>query len=362
MRRTLHTAKTAVAIVLAWVAGAVVATLLMAPEGEMIRAPARFFAVSVGVGVPAGLLSAWFELVLLPRFVRRLSSGQALLFWTAFYVVLATLLNALTFALLVSREDGRSLLEVLTSASFGRFLLEPAFWEPVALYTVMSFLINLARQVRLVLGTGTLTALLLGRYRRPVAEERVFMFVDLTGSTGLAQRLGPSRFNDFKNDFFSDVAQGVLETGGRIYQYVGDEVVATWLVRRGKARGNALRAFFLIEDGVRAAASRYARRYDAVPTFKAGVHAGSVVTAEIGYVKKDIVHSGDAVNVTARVEAQCHALGARLLASEEALGVFEVPTGARAEDAGLVALRGREGAVRLFRIERPSLPGMLAHQ
>ena len=35
-----------------------------------------------------------------------------------------------------------------------------------------------ARQVRLVLGPGTLTALLLGRYRVPVREERAFLFLD----------------------------------------------------------------------------------------------------------------------------------------------------------------------------------------
>lgn len=42
--------------------------------------------------------------------------------------------------------------------------------------------------------------LLLGRYHRPVAEERIFMFLDLNDSTAIAAALGPFRFNDFKND------------------------------------------------------------------------------------------------------------------------------------------------------------------
>ena len=56
------------------------------------------------------------------------------------------------------------------------------------------------------------------------------MFLDLNNSTAIAERLGPLRFNDFKNDFFHDIAQPVLETRGRIYQYVGDEAVVTWTI------------------------------------------------------------------------------------------------------------------------------------
>jgi adenylate cyclase len=91
----------------------------------------------------------------------------------------------------------------------------------------VSFLINFVRQLNRMLGPGTLVNLLLGRYHRPVAEDRIFMFLDLNDSTAIAAALGPARFNDFKNDFFYDIAEPVLETRGQIYQYVGDEAVVT---------------------------------------------------------------------------------------------------------------------------------------
>ncbi|WP_412063406.1 hypothetical protein [Rubrivirga sp. IMCC45206] len=46
-------------------------------------------------------------------------------------------------------------------------------------------------------------------------------------------------------------------------------------------------------------------------------------------------------NLVARVEGLCYALGARLLASEAALGLVPLPAGLEAEEAG---------AVRLFRL------------
>lgn len=53
---------------------------------------------------------------------------------------------------------------------------------------------------------------------------------------------------------------------------------------------------------------RYLARYGIVPGFEAGLHGGPVVTAEIGDVKKEIVHSGDTVNTAARIEAECRPL------------------------------------------------------
>jgi len=106
-----------------------------------------------------------------------------------------------------------------------------------------------------MLGPGTLANLLLGRYHRPVEEERIFMSLDLNDSTAIATALGPLRFNDFKNDFFHDIAEPILETRGRIYQYVGDEAVVTWTAERGLHQGNCLRCVFLVTERIHGAPS-----------------------------------------------------------------------------------------------------------
>jgi hypothetical protein len=47
------------------------------------------------------------------------------------------------------------------------------------------------------IGGRTLNNLLLGRYHRPVREERAFMAVDIKGATALAERLGDERAHAF---------------------------------------------------------------------------------------------------------------------------------------------------------------------
>ena len=173
------------------------------------------------------------------------------------------------------------------------------------------------------------------------------MFLDLTDSTVWAERLGPLVFTDFKNDFFADVAEPVLATGGRIVQYVGDEVMVSWPMTRAEHDGAPLRFFFLVEARVAARAERYRQRYGDVPRFKAGCHGGEVVTAEVGDLKRDIVHSGDVVNTAARIEGECRPRGHALLVSEEMLARMATPDGLAVERLGPAALRGKADTVGL---------------
>ncbi len=312
--------------------------------------------VDAVVGVALGLGSAWFELSAFPRWGLRLAPVPAILLRTAFYVGVTALVLVATFRWGALGNEAAGLLEVYASDDFARFLTQPGNAVVLGLVALASVVVNGARQVRLVLGPGTLSALLVGRYRVPVREERAFLFLDLTDSTGLAQRLGPAETHAFKNEFFADVAGPILASGGRIYQYVGDEVVVTWRVRDGRLPRSPVETFVLLDEVVRQRAEHYLERYGEVPAYKAGLHTGEVVTAEVGTLKKDIVHTGDAVNVAARIEGQCHALGARLVASEAALALAPLPEGVEARAAGEVGLRGRAGAIRLFRLD-PAVAG-----
>ncbi|MDT0631941.1 adenylate/guanylate cyclase domain-containing protein [Rubrivirga litoralis] len=345
MRLRTRPLQAATALVSGWVAATLLLSLVSAPADQ----PANL-GLSLVLGVAMGANSVWFELSFLPRYGRRLTALAVIAARTAFYTVAGAVSLVALVAWATHDRLGIGPLAALGVPEVQAFFVGPRFIGGLAGLTLTSFAINFVRQVRLVLGPGTLWALLVGRYRLPVAEERAFMFLDLTGSTGAAQRLGPARFNDFKNDFFRDVARPILATGGQIYQYVGDEVVVTWRVRDGRLPRSPVETFLLLDRAIDRNADRYRQRYGEVPVYKAGVHCGAVATAEVGELKKDIVHSGDAVNVTARIEGRCHALGARLLVSEAALGLAPLPDDAEAEPVGEIDLRGRDGAVRLLRV------------
>ena len=327
--RTTRLLKVVGGTVTGWVAATFLTALLFTTEDEAVRP-----LFTLGFGVAAGLVSAWFELRLLPRYLRRLTAGRLLLVRTLFYAVIVALAVVALVVVLASREEGVPPWEIFGLEAFRAFLMSPRFLAIVLLLTGASFLINFMRQISRMLGPGRLGHLFLGRYLRPVEEERLFMFLDLTSSTAIAERLGPLKFNAFKNDFFYDVAEPVLATRGEIYQYVGDEVVVTWRVKGGRPTGDALRCFFLIADQVEARRERYLKRYGVVPQFKAGLHGGAVVTSEIGDIKRDVVHSGDAVNTAARIEAQCHPLGRQGADLRSGTGMVRAGGGARGGGPG----------------------------
>jgi len=346
LRRTLYTARTALWITCGWIGAALLVHWI-------VRRVPTYFArelTAAATGAFIRLGSAWFELHLIPRVVRSLTVGGLLLVRTFFYVTLCAVgIHVVTMSLLGLSEHG-GLLEYYKSEQYRDFVLGGRFVLALAILTLVSFFINFGRQLNRMLGPGTLVNLLLGRYHRPVAEDRIFMFLDLNDSTAIAAALGPLRFNDFKNDFFYDIAEPVLETRGQIYQYVGDEVVVTWTIESGLRQGNCLRCVFLVTERIHEQKDRYLARYGVVPGFKVGLHGGPVVTAEIGDIKKDIVHSGDTVNTAARIEAQCRPLERRVLVSAALLSRCQVPEELEIEDMGDQVLRGKVEALRLYSV------------
>jgi adenylate cyclase len=203
------------------------------------------------------------------------------------------------------------------------------------------------RQLDRLLGPGVLLRYVLGRYHRPRREARIFMFLDLKSSTSLAETLGPETYYALVNEFFRDLATPVLDSSGEIYEYVGDEAVLTWTEDQGLREANCIRVFFDLAARIDQRREAYLERFGAVPDFKAGVHLGEVITAEIGDLKKSLVFNGDVLNTGSRIEGQCNQLGKRLLASSELVERLVLPPEWVVEDMGEVRLRGKSEPLRL---------------
>src|SRR5262249_39593112 len=174
-RRTLRTVRATLWITGGWIAAAVLVHWIVR---RVPTHPVRELA-AVATGAVIGVGSAWFELRMIPRVVRALTMGGLLLLRTFFYVTLcAVTIHVVTMSLLGLSEHG-GLLAYYTSEAYRDFVLGGRFWLALTILTLVSFLINFVRQLDRMLGPGTLLNLLLGRYHQPVAEERIFMFLDL---------------------------------------------------------------------------------------------------------------------------------------------------------------------------------------
>ena len=206
---------------------------------------------------------------------------------------------------------------------------------------VSALLVSVLR-VRDLIGGETFANLILGRYHRPVSEERVFLFLDLVGSTAYAERHGDLAAQELLTAVFSAIAEPVRRHRGQVDDYVGDQVIISWPLARGIERARCVACVFAIRRTLEDDRERWLARFGLVPELRAALHGGSVVTAEVGVDRHKIAYFGDVMNATARLEGLCRETGRSVLISDAVLArLAALPDGIEAEALGLYHLRGR---------------------
>lgn len=213
-------------------------------------------------------------------------------------------------------------------------------------------------QVGRLVGERTLRDIVFGRYHRSRTEERFFLFADIAGSTPLAERIGPDAVHRFLGEVFRLASDPIDDHRGDVHQYVGDEIVITWTVTEGRDGARPVACFFAIEQALARAAPEFEREFGAVPRLRAALHAGPVITGEVGGSRRAIVYHGDVMNTTSRIEQATRDLERQFLVSGDALERLADLGGFALEDLGLQRLRGRAAALHVYAVAaRPSTNG-----
>ena len=321
-----------------------------AAYGVAIAGPgARSLLVSLLISVPIGVIdalltAAWIagiEIFVLPRAsMRRL---DALPFAAVF--LLKTLVYGAIAGAVLAGQPGERLLGVVNVYNARTGLIAVCLSLVAVAVLVMMF------QAAGLVGYRTFKALLLGKYRRPHAERRFFLFVDVVGSTAIAERLGALEAHRFLAAVFSAVAEPIEQCRGEIHQYVGDEIVITWVEADGIVDARALRCFFAMRAALTADANRFVQRFGVPPDLRAALHVGEVIAGEVGQVRRAIVFHGDVMNTTGRLEQATREVGCFFIASAEALVPLVLPPEISVRDLGALVLRGRVEAIHAFCIE-----------
>lgn len=151
------------------------------------------------------------------------------------------------------------------------------------------------------------------------------LFLDLVGSTGIAERIGNARFHAMLSETFTRLSRVVTDHGGEVYRYVGDAMIATWPLGAPEENANAIRCLLACREALETAAPHFSARHGEVPAFRAGLHAGPLVAGEIGGFKREIALLGDTMNTAARIEQACRTTGHDLLASKPLLEQSALP-------------------------------------
>jgi adenylate cyclase len=213
---------------------------------------------------------------------------------------------------------------------------------------LLSIIFSFIHIVGNIIGKNILVNLFLGKYSKPGEEERIFMFLDLTSSTSIAEKIGHLKYLSLLNDFFHDIVEPIDYTKGEVYKYVGDEVIITWKTKEGLRNHNCLACFRMIEKKIIDRSEMYRKRYGVVPEFKAGLHSGVAVIGEIGYWRREIAFVGDVLNTTSRIMGECKTFNRPVLISEDIVKQLTPSAKYNLEEVGKVTLRGKEKEMRLF--------------
>ena len=245
-----------------------------------------FFITNILVGLIAGILGGSSLVIVNGRYFRKRSFGFALLMTAVSYVTVFLIVNVIAILLnlhmheLTPTEYFERFSGELLRAFNGLFLINFILWGFITLFTL--FMI----QVNDKFGPGILFKFLMGNYHRPKKEERIFMFMDMRSSTTIAEKIGNEKYFNLLNDVFADLTDTIIKYDGEIYQYVGDEIVICWSMKRGIRDGNFIRCFLAVKKRLETLRPEYEKHYGLVPEFKAGIHYGEVMAGEIGVIKE----------------------------------------------------------------------------
>jgi adenylate cyclase len=201
-------------------------------------------------------------------------------------------------------------------------------------------------------GHGVLRKIITGKYHHPIVEERIFMFMDLTDSTALTERLGDEKYFELLRSLIFLATEPILNSEGEIYQYVGDEIILSWSTARGLRNANCIRSYFRVVDAIEKRKAEYLERFGVAPAFKSAVHMGNVVAGEIGVIKKDIVYSGDVLNSTARILSLSKGYGQPLLVTDQIYDKLKATADLKFELLDALVLRGKSSESKIYCVNR----------
>ena len=112
------------------------------------------------------------------------------------------------------------------------FFTSFAFWSVLSFFSLAVMVSLFYSEVSDNIGQSVLINFFTGKYHQPIEEERAYMFLDMKSSTTFAEKLGHQKYFKMLKEYYRDLSQPIVDHGGEIYQYVGDEIVISWKLKK----------------------------------------------------------------------------------------------------------------------------------
>ena len=303
------------------------------------------------IGLLLGLTNGFLEVFIFRQRFKRLRFSytvilKTFLFAAAFIATVVFFIQIKNYLLAPS-----GLYEKPVHDELGEFFGSSEFFKHGLYAVLFSFVINFFLQIDNKMGKNVLFNLFIGKFHRPRKQKKIIMFLDLTSSTSIAEKIGDHKYSALLRDFFFDIDEIISETKGAVYQYIGDEVVILWDVKEGIDNSNWIRCYYEPKKSIYIKIDKYNELYTAFPRFKAGIHLGEVIVSEVGGLKSEIAYHGDTVNTASRLCAEARNYENGLLISAELLGFLKcIDESYRIESVGLIKFKGKKHDIAAFSV------------
>jgi class 3 adenylate cyclase len=185
-------------------------------------------------------------------------------------------------------------------------------------------------------------------------EPVTVMFADLRGFTALVEDYPPNQVVRQLNEYFSSMTRIIVEHGGILDKYMGDEIMAYFEchgpLEYSKAASRAVCAGIKMIKTLERLNQQWQLCGWPVLQSGVGINSGPVLKGNIGsIVKLETTIIGDTVNVASRLQQMNKDYGSRLLISGNTYKLLQGEFPVRS--LGDLAIRGRRKTTVVYEIE-----------
>lgn len=185
----------------------------------------------------------------------------------------------------------------------------------------------------------------------PREQAAAILFIDLSGYTGLSERLGPVKTRNFLKEFHTLVANETARGQGVVLDFMGDGAMVGFGIPDSSPM-DAVRAFrsaFHLERAVTDWIADTGME-EQINLVRVGAHFGPVVLSRLGHdFQQQIAATGDSVNVASRLLDVAKAQQVSIVVSSELIDAVRSVTGEQplVPNVEIVAIRGRQKGMRV---------------
>lgn len=199
---------------------------------------------------------------------------------------------------------------------------------------------------------------------KPVRQDAAVVFIDLSGFTGLSERIDPDELRDLLKPFHALIDKTAVDCGGMVTGFLGDGAMILFGLPRAMPDDatRALKCAIDLHRGVERWIASLPPAIAGQLGFKIGAHCGEIVASRLGESHQHITATGDTVNVASRLMEVAARNGARLALSDTLLDAADfqgAPDGALSGPL-LAQVRGRSGVVTVWFWRDRNGPGQAA--